>query len=189
MHGPELVGWLVVALCGGTGAFSLARMRAGPAGARHAAGIEAAMGFGMALMAVPPAALPATPPPAGFAVLFAATALWSAALLRAGAAHQAHHVVESLAMVYMAVAMAAAPGGHAGHAPGGVPLVTGVLLAYFALYTLRTGPRLLPTAAGGTPGPVPVRGPAAGSHCAAPELAAACRLALSVGMFATLLAL
>ncbi|MGK5531061.1 DUF5134 domain-containing protein [Streptomyces sp. URMC 129] len=195
MHGPELLAWLVVALCGGTGAFCLVRMRAGRARARQVAGLEAAMGFGMALMAVPPDALTATPPPAAFAALFAATALWSAALLRAGAAHQAHHAVESLAMVYMAVVMAAAPGGHAGHAPGGVPLLTGVLLAYFGLYALRTGPRLLPAVQGGgplgrapAPGPRPAA-PGAGAHCAAPEVAAACRLALAVGMFATLLTL
>uniref|UniRef100_UPI00066C11CF DUF5134 domain-containing protein n=1 Tax=Streptomyces sp. SBT349 TaxID=1580539 RepID=UPI00066C11CF len=148
MHGPEPVGWLLAALCAITGGYCLLRTRAAAPPARHAAGVEAVMGLGMAAMAVPGGSLL---PPAAFALLFGAVALWAATLLCAGVAHQGHHVVEGLAMVYMAVAMAASSPGRAGHGPGGAPLVTGALLAYFALYALRTGPRLLP-AAGGSAG-------------------------------------
>ncbi|MDT0347174.1 DUF5134 domain-containing protein [Streptomyces litchfieldiae] len=181
-HGPELVGWLVAALCGTAGAYCLWRARAPAARGRQAAAVEAVMGLGTALMAVPATAVPA-PPPAAFAVLFSATALWSAALLAAGAAHQAHHVVEGLAMVYMAVAMAGGAPAHAEHPPGGVPLLTGALLAYFAGYALRSGPRLLPAAPGGAGA-----GPA-GHAEPLPEVAVACRLALALGMFAMLLML
>ncbi|RKN04422.1 DUF5134 domain-containing protein [Streptomyces radicis] len=184
MHTPGLVGWLLAALCGLTGGYCLVRARVGPPLARQAACVEAVMGIGMAAMAVPGAP---ERPPAAFAVLFGATALWAAALLVAGVAHQAHHVVEGLAMVYMAVAMATAgsASGHAGHGPGGVPLLTGALLAYFALYALASAPRLLPAVGG--------RAHGAGGHAAAgrggafPEVAAGCRMTLAVAMFAMLL--
>jgi hypothetical protein len=151
------------------------------------------MGLGMAAMAVPV--------PGGtraalglllvvlFVVLFAAVAAWCAALPRAGAAHRAHHVVEALAMVYMGLAIAAAPAGHGGHggeggpAPGGVAPVTWLLLAYFTLHALRTGPRPVPV-------PVPVgSGGAAPSPSPSPEVTRACQLTLSVGMLAMLLTL
>lgn len=72
--------------------------------------------------------------------------------------HHLHHLVGSLAMVYMAVAMApgaahATGGGHAGHGAGaagpagGVPLVTGALLVYYALYVLHAAGRLIPVPA------------------------------------------
>jgi hypothetical protein len=181
-HGPELVGWLLTALCGATGAYCLLRARSGPPLARRTAGVEAAMGLGMAVMALP-GVLPA-PPPAAFALFFGAAALWSAALLAAGAAHQLHHMVEGLAMVYMAVVMPAGAPAHAGHGPAGVPALTGALLAYFALYALASGPRLLPAAGAGGPGHRP-------GHAAeaVPEVAAACRLGLALGMCAMLLTL
>ncbi|MFD7163424.1 DUF5134 domain-containing protein [Streptomyces violascens] len=181
MHGPVLPGWLLVALCAATGSYCLLRMRSGSPPARRAAGSEAVMGFGMAAMAVPAAFL--SPPPwmlTGYAVIFggaALRALWPAR----GGAHHLHHAVGSLAMVYMALAMTPGAGGgaHEGHAAGGVPLLTGVLLLYFAGYVLSTGVRLVPTAGGG--GPV-----AAVSWSARPEPALACRLSMGIAMLAML---
>ncbi|KOU38465.1 membrane protein [Streptomyces sp. WM6378] len=177
-------GWLLVALCAATGSYCLLRMRSGSAQARGAAGGEAVMGFGMAAMAVPAAFL--SPPPwlpAGYAVIFGGAALRALWLARGGV-HHLHHVVGSLAMVYMALAMAPGAGGgahagHEGHAAGGVPLLTGALLLYFAGYVLSAGARLLPTASGG--GSV-----AAVSWGARPELALACRLSMGVAMLAML---
>ncbi|AYG84331.1 hypothetical protein DWB77_06544 [Streptomyces hundungensis] len=185
MHGPVLPGWLLVALCAATGSYCLLRMRSGSARARRAAGGEAVMGFGMAAMAVPAAFL--APPPwmlTGYAVVFGGAAL-RALWLAWGGAHHLHHVVGSLAMVYMALAMtppaggAGAQAGHAGHAAGGVPLLTGVLLVYFAGYVLSTGARLLPGAAAGAPGATLTWG-------ARPELALACRLSMGIAMLAML---
>ncbi|MFD7335848.1 DUF5134 domain-containing protein [Streptomyces violascens] len=181
MHGPVLPGWLLVALCAATGSYCLLRLRSGSPPARTAAGGEAVMGFGMAAMAVPAAFL--SPPPwmlTGYAVIFGGAALRALWLARGGA-HHLHHAVGSLAMVYMALAMTPGAGGgaHEVHAAGGVPLLTGVLLLYFAGYVLSTGVRLLPTAGGG--GPV-----AAVSWSARPELTLACRLSMGIAMLAML---
>lgn len=76
MHGPAMSGWLLVALCGGTGAYCLVRMRSCSGEAREAAGGEALMGSGMAAMAVPAAIY--APPSWGwvvYAVVFGAAAL------------------------------------------------------------------------------------------------------------------
>ncbi|MCZ7461710.1 DUF5134 domain-containing protein [Streptomyces sp. WMMC940] len=187
MHGPAMPGWLLVALCAVSGAYCLVRMRCCAGPARSAATDEALMGFGMASMAVPAAVAPA---PAWrwllFAALFGAVglrALWATRVSRAGA-HHLHHLVGSLAMVYMAVAMSPfAAGGHGEHGgppgAGGVPLVTGALLVYFTVFVLRTGARLVPVAApaGGPP-------PAWGAR---PELALACRVSMGVAMVAMLL--
>lgn len=204
MHGPAMSGWLLMALCAATGAYCLLRTRTGSPPERRAARAEALMGFGMAAMAVPAALV--TPPVwawAVYAVLFGAAALralWSARL----GGHHLHHVVGSSAMVYMAVAMApggtAAHGGHTGHAmaaAGGVPLLTGLLLAYYAAYVLRSGARLIPVAAtagggtasagaSGTPG---ASGASPEGWGARTELALACRLTMGIAMFAMLLAL
>ncbi|PAM97015.1 DUF5134 domain-containing protein, partial [Streptomyces sp. Alain-F2R5] len=154
MHGPASSGWLLVALCAATGAYCLLRMRSGVEEQRRAAGGEALMGFGMAAMAVPAAVF--TPPswawPA-YAVVFGAAglrALWAA---RSGR-HHLHHLVGDAAMVYMALVMAGSPAHAHTHGPSGVPLLTGVLLLYFAGYVLLTGVRLLPVAvvAGGRRG-------------------------------------
>ncbi|WP_256106479.1 DUF5134 domain-containing protein [Streptomyces sp. ODS05-4] len=195
MHGPVVPGWLLVALCAAAGASFLVRL-AGCAGhARRAAAGEALMGFGMAAMGVPAAVL--TPPPwlwAAYAVLFAAAAAPSLASLasprtgRRTHGHAGHHLVGSLAMVYMAAVMAldgAAGAAHGAHGarsavPGGLPLLTAGLLAYYAVYVLRTGARLAP--AGPAPGP-------GGGRAAATEVAPACRLAMALGMVAMLLAL
>ncbi|MFC8564728.1 DUF5134 domain-containing protein [Streptomyces sp. NPDC057245] len=192
MHGPESPAWLLVALCAATGAYCLLRMRSSVEDQRRAAGGEAVMGFGMAAMAVPAAVF--TAPAwawAGGAVVFGAAglrALWAA---RTGRRHL-HHLVEAGAMVYMAAAMAASPAsgsaahGHAGHGAFGAPVLTGILLLYFAGYVLLTGVRLIPgvAVAGGGPG---AGAPAAAGWGDRPELARACRLAMAIGMLAMLL--
>ncbi|WHM39968.1 DUF5134 domain-containing protein [Streptomyces sp. BPTC-684] len=189
MHGTALSGWLLVAVCAATGAYCVIRLRSDCARARSSAGGEAVMGFGMAAMAVPAAF--ATPPSwifAAYAGVFGAVALRAGWLARArgnGGGHHLHHVIGSLAMVYMALAMSA-PGGHAhgehtGPA-GGIPLVTGVLLVYYVGYVLTTGARLLPVA-----GPVGDGG--ARGWGARPELTLACRLSMGIAMLAMLLAL
>ncbi|MDI3404677.1 DUF5134 domain-containing protein [Streptomyces cavernicola] len=210
MHGPALAGWLLVALCAATGAYCLLRMRSPVAEQRSAAGGEALMGFGMAVMAIPAAAFG---PPRwawwAYGVVFGAAAvraLWNVRGLwsvrghgraraprspgrASGHAHHLHHLVGSLAMVYMSVAMASAPQGGAGHAahagPTGVPLVTGALLLYFAGYVLRAGLRLAPAPATATV-PRSGSGPAVAWGDRA-ELALACRLSMGIGMFAMLL--
>jgi hypothetical protein len=174
VHGPAVLGWLLTALCGG-GAYCLARVREGGSAVhRQASGLEGLMGLGMAAMAVPATAVPSAPAPA-FVAVFTASAVWSLTLLRAGAAHQTHHLLESLAMVHMAVAMSGQHG-HAGHGGAGHPVLTALLLAYFGGYVLRTGHRLL--SAGRHPGAGP-----------RPEVAAASRLTLAMGMFTMLLML
>ncbi|MEU4104165.1 DUF5134 domain-containing protein [Streptomyces tanashiensis] len=186
MHGPGLSGWLLVALCAATGVYCLLRMRACAGEERKAAGGEAVMGFGMAFMAVPAAAL--TPPEwvlPVYAVVFGAAALHGLLAVRRGG-HHLHHLVGSVAMVYMAVAMAApgTAGAHTGHTPGaagGIPVLTGGLLLYYTAYVLRSGTRLVPlaaTAAG--PGP---------AWATRPELTLACRLSMALAMLAMLVTL
>lgn len=202
MHGGALTGWLLMALCAVSGASCLLSARAGTRRERRTARSEAVMGFGMAAMAVPAAAH--SPPDWAWAVY---AALFGAAALRAlrpalGGGHHLHHLVGSLAMVYMAVAMAAAVtggggGGHAGHGAaagaGGIPLLTGALLVYYALYVLGSAGRMLPgtaaAPAGGTG--LAARGPGGfgGGTDGRPELTTACRLTMGIGMFAMLLTL
>ncbi|MFG3496337.1 DUF5134 domain-containing protein [Streptomyces sp. NPDC047928] len=207
MHGPATSGWLLAALCALTGAYCLVRLRdCGGAAEREEAAGEAVMGFGMAVMALPAAVV--TPPEWSwtvYAVVFGAAslrALWSVR----GGGHHLHHLIGSLAMVYMAVPVAG--GGHGTHgAPGtgggGVPLVTGALLAYYMVYVLRAGARLVPAAAGpreetgAGAGAVaawetraaPRRGGGGGGPCRRPEVALACRLTMGLGMLAMLCAL
>ncbi|MFG3408876.1 DUF5134 domain-containing protein [Streptomyces sp. NPDC048142] len=203
MHGGALTGWLLMALCAVSGVYCLLCTRAGTPQERRTARSEALMGFGMAAMAVPAAAL--SPPDwawAVYAVLFGAAALRALRpALRGG--HHRHHLVGSLAMVYMAVAMAPAAaagsggGGHTGHGAGGgaggIPLLTGVLLVYYAFYVLGSAGRLVPgtaVAPAGGPG-VAGRGPGGfgGGTDGRPELTTACRLTMGIGMFAMLLTL
>ncbi|MEU3613680.1 DUF5134 domain-containing protein [Streptomyces sp. NPDC006872] len=182
MHGPASPGWLLVALCAATGAYCLLRMRSGVEEQRRAAGGEALMGFGMAAMAVPPAAF--TPPtwawPA-FAAVFGAAALQALWTARTSA-HHLHHLVGTGAMVYMAAVMAAAPAHAHDHGQGGsgIPLLTGVLLLYFTGYVLLSGVRLLPVAGAGGPAVAAAWGDR-------PEVARACRLSMGIGMLAMLL--
>ncbi|WP_193511318.1 DUF5134 domain-containing protein [Streptomyces griseoloalbus] len=184
MHGPASSGWLLVALCAATGAYCLLRTRSRVEEQRRAAGGEALMGFGMAVMAVPATAF--TPPvwawPACAAV-FALAGLPALRAARTGACHL-HHLIGAGAMVYMAVTMATSPGsgdGH-GHAQGdaGIPLPTGALLLYFVAYVLVTGVRLVPVAAVAGDG----RGAGWGDR---PELTRACRLSMAIAMVAMLL--
>ncbi|MEW2071336.1 DUF5134 domain-containing protein [Streptomyces sp. NPDC007346] len=211
MHGGALAGWLMMTLCAVSGAYCLLRTRTGTSRERGAARDEALMGFGMAAMAVPAAVL--TPPGwawAVYAVVFGAAALRALWAARHGA-HHLHHLVGSLAMVYMAVAMApgvTGAGGHAGHGAGGVPLLTGALLVYYASYVLSSAGHLIPAgtgvasfAGGGAGGAV--RGGAGteaavreGGGClmgkaadGGTELTTACRLTMGIAMFAMLLTL
>jgi hypothetical protein len=139
----------------------------------------------MAVMAVPAAAF--SPPRWAwpvYAAVFGAAALRALWAARA-APHHLHHLVGASAMVYMSLAMAAAPpGAHHGHGGSGMPLLTSVLLLYFAGYVLLAGARLVPTAAavaGAGGGPV--------GWGDRPELARACRLSMGIGMVAMLLAM
>ncbi|TQK43062.1 uncharacterized protein DUF5134 [Streptomyces sp. SLBN-118] len=181
MHGPAVSGWLLVTLCGATGAYCLVRMRSCAGRARETAGGEALMGLGMAAMAVP-SAMSALPRWVWvmYATVFgaaAARALWPAPR---GIRHL-HHLVGSLAMVYVAVVMRSGAGAQAGHPAAGVPLLTGGLLAYYAVYVLRSGVRLIPAVA--------PAGGAAEVSGSRPELAPACRLAMGLAMLAMLLTL
>ncbi|RMI37900.1 DUF5134 domain-containing protein [Streptomyces triticirhizae] len=187
MGGPELVSWLVVGVCGGVGCYCLGRLRRLPAAGRQGRALEAAMGIAMALMAAGMAGGPAAP--AGVLVaVSAATVLGAALPLGLRARHRAHHAVEGAGMLYMALAMGGASGAHAAHGghpgagPAGVPVLSGALLVYCALYALRTAPRLVPAAAAPRAGHGDV-GPGAGED----EVAVACRLALTLGMVAMVL--
>ncbi|MBV9022808.1 MAG: DUF5134 domain-containing protein [Streptomycetaceae bacterium] len=199
MHGPPFVGWLLVVIGSAAGVWCLLRTRAGRAatpGERRTARNEGLMGLGMGLMAVPASVLGQPPwEPVVLVLLFGAMAVRFTVLARDDL-HHFHHAMETAAMAYMAVAMGAGGGsgmaGMAGMAasggdtggPPGIPVLTGVLLAYFALYALAAGIRLLP-ASGFEP--AMAAGPQTGSILQAPELTAACRLALGIGMFIMLL--
>ncbi|WP_308314736.1 hypothetical protein [Streptomyces sp. CNQ085] len=65
MHGPEPVGWMLVALCGTVGVYCLRQARDGAPGRRREAAGEAVMGLGMAVMALPASAVEPPPPPTG----------------------------------------------------------------------------------------------------------------------------
>jgi hypothetical protein len=196
MHGPPLVAWLLVALSVVAAVTCLLRRQARD---------EALMGAGMAVMAVPLSVF--DPRPWGtpvsavvLAVVFALTAVRALLLVRRPG-HHLHHAVCSAAMVYMAVAMGAAGAAHGGHADhlahtgAGAPLLTGLLLLYFAGYVLRAGTALVAMPAhphGVLRGPlISVGAPDGGRDRLrhAPEVAAACRVAMALGMFAMLLAL
>ncbi|GGT59803.1 DUF5134 domain-containing protein [Streptomyces purpureus] len=188
-----MAGWLLVVLCAAAGTYCLLR-RHGCAGEdRRAAGGEALMAFGMAVMALP-AAVVAQPQWAWlvYAVVFGAAAVRALWAVRPWAGrhlpHHLHHLMGSLAMVYMAVAMtgtwSGAGGAHVGHSvasgASGIPLLTGVLLLYYSGYVLRTGSRLVPVAA--HPG-------GALAWSVRPELALACRLSMGMAMLAMLFTL
>ncbi|WP_175407443.1 DUF5134 domain-containing protein [Streptomyces sp. TRM64462] len=185
MRGPVVSGWLLVVLCGAAGAYCLWRAvrmrRCGADGERREAGGEAVMAFGMAAMGVPAAVV--APPDWSwvvYAAVFGTAALRAAGGLRRGGGRHAHHLVGSLAMVYMAVPLAggaAAAGagagdhaGHLGHAGGGLPLVTGALLAYYAVWVLLAGVRLVPS----------------GTARTGSEMVGACRLVMGTAMLAML---
>ncbi|MEV6564894.1 DUF5134 domain-containing protein [Streptomyces kronopolitis] len=199
MHGPAWVGWLLVLLGAAAGAYCLVRSRTGPPAERSTARGEGLMALGMAAMACPASAVASAAwSPWLFTAVFGTAGLW--ALAR----RHPHHAVGAGAMVYMALTMALPPEwwGSSGHperwgrmaamgpmghpAPGGVPLLTGLLLAYFTVYVIAAGVRLVPaadTAAGTTAagGPAAVAGP--------PGVLRACRVAMGIGMLAMLLTL
>ncbi|MGI5192457.1 DUF5134 domain-containing protein [Streptomyces sp. CA-288835] len=181
MHGPVPALWLLVALCAATGAYGLLRMRSSVEAQRRTAGGEALMGFGMAAMAVPAAAL--SPPRWAWlagAVVFGAAALQALWAARADRLHL-HHLVGASAMVYMAAVMA-------GGTHSGPPVLTGTLLAYFTGYVLWTGTRLVPVAVAATEGASRnTRGARTVQLADRPELACACRLSMGIGMLAMLL--
>ncbi|MFR9675664.1 DUF5134 domain-containing protein [Streptomyces sp. TR02-1] len=193
MHGPPLVGWLLALVCAGTGAYCLATRGRATAEARETARMEAAMGLGMALMALPGAA--GVLPSGTFLFLFGTLTVWGVAMVvralpaaggrGAHLRHGLHHTLESLAMVYMAVVMLGSGSTmpHTHHAAGGIPVLTGVLLVYFAVFALRTGGRLIPLAPPGVPGT------AAATGGDLPVPADACRLTLALGSFTMLLGL
>lgn len=192
MHGPatslstSVSAWLLVLLCAVSGAYCL--RRAGRTGGGAAAG-EAAMGFGMALMAVPVRLGGDWQAPVLGAV-FCGAALHALWLLRGGP-HHAHHLVGSLTMVYMTLAAGAGTGaGSSGHAHGGqgagLPLLTGLLLLYYAGYVVLGGARLVTVA--GTSTGTSTGGPGGSGAPAGPaEVIRACRLAMGMGMLAMLL--
>ncbi|RLU89150.1 DUF5134 domain-containing protein [Streptomyces griseocarneus] len=193
MHGPPLIDWLLVALCAATGAYCLASMRPGGRTESTATGGDALMGLGMAAMAVPTAALDTRPWGAAvFAVVFGAAGLRSLLVARGHAdGPHLHHAIGALAMVYMALAMAGTPmdshsghsePGHAagGHVPAGTPLLTGLLLMYFAVYVVRSVAALAPVVSV-TAGEAVWPG--------RPNLTNACRLSMGIGMLAMLLTL
>ncbi|MFJ4716440.1 DUF5134 domain-containing protein [Streptomyces sp. NPDC088785] len=212
MHGSLSAAWLLVALCAATGAYCLLRLRSGVEEQRRTAGGEALMGFGMALMAVPAAVL--APPRWAwllYAVVFGGAALRALWTSRAAPGHHLHHLVGTFAMAYMALAMALRPEAHAHHGGTGAPVLTGLLLVYFAGYVLWTGARLVPpvpvpggavpggvvsggavrggSSGGAVPGRTAPGGPVPGGWGDRPELARACRLSMGIGMLAMLLAM
>ena len=181
MHGPALVAWLLVLLSTAAALSCLVRDEARS---------EAVMGVGMAVMAVPLSVLDPWPwvTPV-FVVVYGVAALHTLLPGDRFAGHRLHHVVCSAAMVYMAVATAGA--GRAGPEDGmlmgaGTPLLTGLLLLYFAGYVLRAGTRLVTVPA------YPLRIPGGAGAVrlrSAPEVAAACRVSMALGMLAMLLML
>jgi len=188
MHGPPLVSWLLVALSTAAALSCLLRGEARD---------EALTGAGMAVMAVPLSVFDPGPwvPPL-LAGVFAAAALHS--VVRRGT-HRVHHTVCSGAMAYMALAMSGTGAVHAEHAEhsghgAGSPALTGVLLLYFAGYVLLTGTRVAgATHHGALPQPAPAHasalpGAAPGVRLRqSPEVAAACRVSMALGMVAMLL--
>lgn len=199
MHGPVWVGWLLVLLGAAAGAYCLVRARSGPAAQRGEARGEGLMALGIAAMAWPVA------PPSWSPWLF--TAVFGAAGLWALAHRHLHHAVGALAMAYMALAMVVPASQQAGHTgqmgqmaqmgqaggtgpvahsvPGGVPLLTGLLLVYFTGYVLAAGVRLVPAAGAGAG-----EGTAGGAVAVAGAgVLPACRVAMGIGMLAMLLAL
>lgn len=178
MHGPVVVAWLLVALSASTAVSCLLRR-----GDR----VEAVMGAGMALMAVPMSVLDPRPwgPPLLTAV-FGAAAVYAASRW---CAHRVHHTVGCAAMLYMALAMGGAWPVHGSPAGGaGTPALTGVLLLYFAGYVLLTGARLTVPAHAPAAGPAPAPGGISGRPVRrSPEVAVARRVSMALGMVAMLL--
>ncbi|MFF9914214.1 DUF5134 domain-containing protein [Streptomyces sp. NPDC013457] len=198
MHGPALSAWLMLTLCGASGAYCLLRARRCAGEERRTAAGEAVMGFGMAAMALPAAVV--TPPAwwwSVYAAVFGAAAVHALMSVRRGG-HHLHHLVGSLAMVYMAwPVQGAAHGAHGSGGGGSAPAVTAALLLYYVAYVLRSGARLVPVAASmGTPAvasatastALSAGGPAP-AWVVRPEFTLVCRLSMALAMLAMLVAL
>lgn len=204
MHATPLVGWLLVVVGAATGLSCLLRTApacAAPPEERRVARAEGLMGLGMALMAVPVSVLdPGRWEPLALAAVFGVATLRALPLARRGT-HHLHHAVSAAAMVYMAVVMATAPaaadgtmtgmagmtgmtgmagtdGMAADHGASGIALLTGLLMCYFAGYVLWAGVRMVPATCGARAVAVPL--------VRSPEMVAACRVSMGIGMFAML---
>ncbi|MFI2262168.1 DUF5134 domain-containing protein [Streptomyces tubercidicus] len=215
MHGPAWVGWLLVLLGVAAGVYCLARARTGPVAQRGEARGEGLMALGMAAMAWPLA--PPSWSPWLFTAVFGTAGLW--ALARRHLHHAVGALAMAYMAVAMVVpsqqpghtgqmgqmghlgtmepmAQMGQAGGASGAAamahtvPGGVPLLTGLLLVYFTGYVLAAGVRLVP-AAGAVSGEAVAGGPLAGgpTAVAGSGVLRACRVAMGIGMLAMLLAL
>ncbi|MFH8371784.1 DUF5134 domain-containing protein [Streptomyces sp. NPDC018031] len=187
MHGPPLIGWLLLVLGTASGAYCTARARAAPPGLRWAPGSEALLGWGMAVMTLPAVAHPGGSWGPSLPAAVAGVAAVPALLPRrcaGGDGRRFHHTVEAVAMVYVCLVMVvwSRDGHHGTGPPGTTEPLTAALLAYFTGYVLRTGLRLVP-APGGGPAPDTV------TWSRRPEIATACRLAMAIGMCAMLLTL
>ncbi|MGW1789911.1 DUF5134 domain-containing protein [Streptomyces tubercidicus] len=225
MHGPAWVGWLLVLLGGAAGVYCLVRARTGPVAQRGEARGEGLMALGMAAMAWPLA--PPSWSPWLFTAVFGTAGLWAlarrhlhhavGALAMAymavamvvpsqqpghtGQMSQMSHLGPMEPMAQMGQADGASGAAAMAHTvPGGVPLLTGLLLVYFTGYVLAAGVRLVP-AAGAVSGEAVTDGPVAGGPVADEPVAGgptavagsgvlrACRVAMGIGMLAMLLAL
>ncbi|GAA4992923.1 DUF5134 domain-containing protein [Kitasatospora paranensis] len=209
MHGPAVVTWLLAGLAVGSAGLCVVRLRDPACRGEHRASdaAEAAMGLGMAGMAVLPGVLWGW----FFAVLggYLLVGAVGAVGAHGGRAHRMHHGVGACAMAYMALAMASAPGHHHHGAPAGLPVLTGSLLLYFGGYSLWAGSRMLSApgdgrrpltaamagvpAAGGSPVGALRSGDRSPGRRAVGGLAGgavrACRVGMGIGMFAMLLTL
>lgn len=170
-YGAGAVSWLLVALCFASALYCLTRLPKSTGCRRPTAGTEAVMGLAMAAMAVPGAMAPQWAA-AAFTAVFAAIALVALTGALRGVPHGLHHLLEAGAMGYLSLGMTGVS------TVGGLPLLTGALLLYFAAHVLRTGAALVTAAAGPASGP-PAR--------PALDLSDACRLSLATGTFAMLL--
>ncbi|WP_407914245.1 DUF5134 domain-containing protein [Kitasatospora sp. NE20-6] len=191
-----MVTWLLAGLAAGAAGLCLLRLRSPGCRGAHRRGeaAEAAMAAGTAGMAVLPGVV--------WGWVFTVLAGWlllGAVGERSGLAHRLHHGVGSLAMAYMALAMAPGHGHLHPGVPMGLPAVTGGLLLYFGGYTLWAGSRLL-AAPDATAHAAQTTHTTHAAHTTATAHAAmwgragdgtlqACRAAMGIAMFAMLLTL
>lgn len=214
MHGPPLVAWLLVALSAAAGAACLLRRQA-----RDEALMALGMAVMAVPVSVFDPRPWGTPVFTAVFALTALRALLLARRSGHHLHHSVSSAaMVYMALAMAGAGPGSAHEEHSAHAAAGAPLLTGALLLYFAAYVLLAGVRLV-TAPGDVPGlprvaapalppgalahairpaPSPVLAPAvAGLPAAvarvplrhAPEVAAACRVSMALGMFAMLLAL
>ncbi|MFC9237919.1 DUF5134 domain-containing protein [Streptomyces decoyicus] len=163
---PEWSPWLFTALFGAAGVWALIRRHL-----HHAVGT-----FAMAYMALAMAVPSAHMNPSG-----AMGAMGAMGAVGPTGSTGPMSPTSSMNSVSSASAME-----HAG--PGGVPLLTGLLLAYFTVYVIAAGIRLVPTGVRAA-GSVPEGAGAQAPGDAGPSgVLRACRVAMGIGMLAMLLA-